>query len=334
MADTIFGTTAAGDTVHRLMLGTGDLSVALLTHGAVMQDVRLAGVGHSLTIGSPDLAAYESKMASCGAVMGPVVNRVTGGTFTLDGTTYELDRNFRDTHTIHGGSAAFHRRVWDIADQGPDHAELRLDLPDGDGGFPGNRTVTARFELMPPTTIRMTLTATTDAPTPLNLANHSYWRLDDAPTVAGHVLQVAADRYTPRNNDEELLPTGEIADVTGTRFDFRQGRTLVDGADGLYDNNLCLSDARGPLRPVAWLTGQSGLRMEMATTEPGLQVFDGHILGLPFMGNDGAEYVPYAGVALEAQFWPDAMTHPAFPDIVLRPGETWEQVTEWRFLKP
>ncbi|MDF0603106.1 galactose mutarotase [Psychromarinibacter sp. C21-152] len=333
MADTVFGTTAAGETVHRLMLGSGELSVALLTHGAVMQDVRLAGVPHSLTVGSPEMAAYEDKMASCGALMGPVVNRITDATVEIDGQTYELEKNFLGKHTIHGGAAAFHHRVWEIVDQGPDHAELRLTLADGEGGLPGNRAFTALFEIRPPSTIRMTLRTETDAPTPVNLANHSYWRLDDAPTVKGHVLQVAADRYTPRNDDTELLPTGEIADVTGTRFDFRQGRELVDGAEGLIDNNLCLGDRRVPLRPVAWLTGQSGLRMEMATTEPGLQVFDGHILGLPFMGNDGAEYVPYAAVALEAQFWPDAPTHPNFPDITLRPGEDWEQITEWRFLK-
>lgn len=332
MAVETFGTTEGGETVHRLLLGNGPLSVAVLTYGANLQDVRLDGIAHSLTVGSPELAAYEGRMASCGGLMGPVVNRIAGASAEIDGTTFTFTKNFNDRHTIHGGDAAFHRRVWEIVDEGPSHAVLRMTAPDGESGFPGNRTVTARYDVVDDATLRLTLTAETDAPTLLNLANHSYWRMDDAPTVEGQVLTVAADHVLPR--DDEMIVTGEILPVDGTRFDYRQGRALEAGAEGLIDNNFCVSQQREPLRPVASLQGKSGVRMEMSSTEPGLQVFDGHILDLPqYAGNDGPSPVAYCGVALEAQFWPGATAHPAFPDITLRPGDDWQQVTEWRFTR-
>ncbi len=330
MAQAVFGDTAAGEAVHRLMIGAGDLSVALLTHGATLNDVRLAGVAHSLTVGSPELAAYEGPMASCGAVMGPVANRIGGAAAMIDGVRHVFSGAHPDGYILHSGDAGFHRRVWRIADHAAAAATLTIDAPDGEGGFPGNRRVTARFEAFAPATLRLTLTAATDAPTILNLANHSYWRLDDAPTTEGHVLRIAADSYLPLS--EALIPTGEIRPVAGTRLDFREGRIWAAGAEGQVDNNFCLSRTRTDLRPVAWLTGRSGVRMEMATTEPGLQVYDGHSLDLPqFPGNDGAPPVPYCGIALEAQGWPDAPNHPDFPSILLRPGEDWVQVTEWRF---
>lgn len=328
---TVFGTTETGETVHRAVLSAGDLAVALLEHGAVVQDVRLAGVAHSLTLGSPDLAAYEGRMASCGAIMGPVANRISGARARIGDATHAFHS---DTPTLlHGGTAATHRRVWRFTDIAADRAALTLSLPDGEGGFPGNRTIRAEFRLLPPATLRLTLTATTDAPTLINLANHSYWRLADTATVAGHVLRIAADRYLPAT--EAVLPTGEVAPVQDTRFDYREGRALQSGAEGLIDTNFCLSDARTDLRPVAWLTGPTGLTLELATTEPGLQVFDGHSLDLPqYRTCDGGTPAPYCAVALEAQFWPDAPTHPHFPSILLRPGAPWEQVTEWRFSRP
>ncbi len=324
-----FGTTRTGRTAHRITLAGGRLTVHLLTLGAALQDLRLAGHPHSLTVGSRDLAAYEGPMQHCGTIMGPVANRIAGARATVDGRLLQFDRNFLGRHTLHGGSAATHRKLWTLADHGPAHATLTLTLPDGEGGFPGSRRLGARFALDGPT-LRLTLDAETDAPTPMNLANHSYWNLGPQPTTAGHRLTVHAGRYLP--SDAALIPTGEIADVTGTRFDYRSGRPVEAGAEGLVDTNFCLADARGPLRRAATLTGPGGLAMDMATTEPGLQVFDGHILGQPdCRTTDGAAPVPYAGLALEAQFWPDAPNHPDFPAITLRPGQPWRQVTTWTF---
>lgn len=271
-------------------------------------------------------------MASCGAIMGPVANRIAGAAAEIAGRVCRFETPDGGDILLHGGTAATHQRVWDLVEATDRRAAFRVTLPDGEAGFPGNRVLTAAFEVSAPATLRLTLTAETDAPTIINLANHSYWRLDGTPTVSGHVLKIDADRYTPA--DSRVLPTGHIAPVAGTRFDFRHGRRLEAGAEGLIDTNFCLSEARRALRPVAWLTGRSGLTMELATTEPGLQVFDGHSLDLPqSTTNDGPPPVPYCAVALEAQFWPDAPNHAAFPSIQLGPGAAWQQVTEWRFAR-
>lgn len=319
----VFGTTQSGETVHALELGTGALHARVLTYGACLNDLRLAGVDHPLTIGFDHLAPYEGALYHAGTIMGPVANRIAGAEATIDGVRHRFDRNFQGAHTLHGGSAAFHAQVWTVLDHGPDHVHLGLNVPDGAGGFPGNRQITARFEAQD-AALTLTLTAQSDAPTLMNLANHSYWNLGPHPTTRGHRLMVQADQYLP-SDATTVMPTGEIVDVTGTRFDFRQGRVVTDGDEGLWDTCLCLSDGRGPLRDVARLEGPTGLAMSLATTEPGLQVFDGHILG------KGPGLAPYAALALEAQFWPNAPHHPAFPDITLRPGDPWQQVTRWSF---
>ncbi len=329
---THFGTTANGQNVHRITISSGDLSAAILTHGCALQDVRLSGIAHSLTVGSPDLRAYEAEMGTCGSIVGPVGNRIGGAQAEIDGKTHHFDAHYNGKHTLHGGRAATHAQIWQIADTGPDHAALRLDLPDGEGGFPGTRQITARWDIKDQN-LRLTLDATTDAPTLMNLANHSYWRLADSPTYKGHTLQVHADHYLP-STIEDVLPTGNIAPVENTRYDYRQPRPLQAGAEGLLDTNFCLSPTREPLRDAATLTAPSGLSLTLATTEPGLQVFDGHILDLPaYPSNDGPPHQAYAGLALEAQFWPDAPNNPDFPSIILRPGAPWQQITEWRFTR-
>lgn len=329
----IFGHTASGETIHRVVIADGPLSASILTLGVTLQDVRLQGTAHSLTVGSPDPAAYLGAMDTCGSIVGPVANRIGGARAVIDGQSHRFDANYNGKHTLHGGAGATHKRLWALADHGPAHAGFTLHLADGDSGFPGNRTLAARYRVTGHT-LELTLSATTDAPTPMNLANHSYWRLDDTPTFAGQSLQIAADHYLPATA-QDVLPTGEIATVAQTRFDFRQPRVLAPGAGGLIDTNFCLSRTRRPLRPVAWLAGRNGLALEMSTTEPGLQVFDGHILNLPeYTGNDGPAHVAYSGVALEAQFWPDATNNPSFPPIILHPGQPWAQTTAWKFLRP
>jgi len=324
---TDFGQTEKGETIHRLVLSNDILSAAILTLGCTLQDLRHTDIAHSLTVGSPDLSAYRTALRYCGAIVGPVANRIGGATAMIGGARYKFDANENNQHTLHGGREGTHALIWRIKDHGPDSATLSLDLPDGHGGFPGNRTLTARYALSD-ATLSLTLAATTDAPTLMNLANHSYWRLDDAATTQGQTLHIAADHTLPTDGD--LLPTGTVALVASTRFDYRKGAILRTGKEGLIDTNFCLSPTRTALRDVASLTGRSGVSLTLATTEPGLQVYDGHSLTLPdITGNDGTPYTAYAGLALEAQFWPDAPNNPTFPDITLRPGQDWQQTTTW-----
>jgi aldose 1-epimerase len=309
----VFGTTKRGKTVHAIPLRAGDLSLTLLTYGARLQDLRLAGVEHGLTIGTDKVADYEGPMVYHGAIVGPVANRISTARVRLDGMMYELERNDGAAY-LHSGSEGAHAQVWDVVEVTEASATLALDMPDGFAGLPGKRRVTAVFTLTAPATLTLTITGTTDAATLMNFANHSYWNLDGSATWRGHRLRVAADHYMPI--DDAFCPTGDVADVSGTDMDFRAGPVLDAQAPPL-DHNFCLSDRVEPLRDVLSLTGQGGVSMVMATDMPGMQVFDGR----PSFG----------ALAIEAQYWPDAPNNAHFPQIRLAAGETYRQVTSWRF---
>lgn len=318
-----FGITAAGEEVEKITLCAGDLTVSLLTWGAVLHSVRLAGVAHDLTLGSDRLADYEGSMRHHGSLIGPVANRITGAAAQVAGRPCRFEANQAGRITLHSGAAGTHLHLWAREEASSTHATLTITLPDGAGGFPGTRHLRARFDVLPPATLRLTVEATTDAPTLMNVANHSYWNLDGTADWTGHRLQVLAEDYLPTTPD--FTPTGDILPVTGTAMDYRRPRTLTVGQDVL-DHNFCLAPARRALTPALVLEGASGLRLDFATTEPGVQVYDGRDARRPGHG-------AHEGVAIEAQFWPDAPHHPAFPDITLMPGQAWRQITEWRFAK-
>lgn len=320
---TPFGTTAAGQTVEKITLASGDLTVSLLTWGAVLQSVRLAGVAHDLSPGSERLADYEGAMRHHGSVIAPVVNRLTGASAVIDGQERRFERNLNGRHTLHSGTAGTHLKVWSLEEAGADHATLALDLPDGEGGFPGNRRLTARFSLHAPATLRLELETVTDAPTIFNATNHSYWTLDGGPGWGGHSLQVLADAYLPTTG--EFIPTGEIVPVAGTPFDFRSPKVITPRNPPL-DNCFCLSRGQEPLRPVLVLRGQSGLSLTVATTEPGAQVYDGREAIRPGQSH-------YEAIAIETQGWPDAPNKPGFPQITLLPDAPLRQITEWRLAR-
>ncbi|SMY06714.1 aldose epimerase family protein [Flavimaricola marinus] len=311
---TPFGTTRDGETVHRIVLSGGGLTVGLLTLGAIVQSVRLEGVEHDLTIGSTDLADYETSMGYHGAIVGPVANRLRQAQAPIGGVMHHFDANQDGTHALHGGKDGTHAKLWTVADHGPVHATLTLDLAAGDGGYPGNRHIRATFRLLPDATLQLEITGTTDAPTLMNLANHSYWTLDGGPTWAGHDIRVAADHYLPI--DDAVLPTGEIALVEGTPFDLRRTVSISPGNPAV-DHNFCLSVSKQSLRDVLWLNGSSGVSMTVATTEPGVQVFDGR--------------PGYRALAIEAQGWPDAPNVAAFPSVEVTPDVPYSQTTQWRF---
>ncbi len=317
---TEFGVTAAGDAVHAITLASETLTVRILTLGAILQDVRLTGVDRSLTLGAERVADYEGGMLYHGALVAPVANRIGMSTAPIAGERHQFAAGPAQKHILHSGAAGTHLKLWQIEDATGAQVRLICDLPDGEGGFPGNRRVRVSYSVAN-TSLRMEVTCETDRPTLFNAANHSYWNLDGTDNWQGHTLRIAADHYLPAT--DEILPTGEIASVAGTEFDFRAGRVAGPGAPAL-DHCFCLSQDRVALRPVLTLTGTSGVSLTMATTEPGVQIYDGHGARRP--GRHAGE-----GVAIEAQGWPDAPNHPQFPSILLRPGETYRQITEWHF---
>lgn len=321
-----FGQTAAGAPVAAVTIAAGGLSACILTLGSVLQDVRLQGRARGLTLGFDSVAGYETAKGYHGAIVGPLANRLAGASADIAGRRYEFAANEPSGALLHSGAPGVHRRLWQVADHGPAHLRLVLDLADGEDGFPGNRRLTAEWRVAEGPVLALRLQAVSDADTLMNLANHSYWNLDGAADTAGHRLRIAADRVT--EVDAALLPTGRLLPVAGTALDFRAGQRLGPGAPPL-DHNFCLSDGAEPLREVAWLQAdgpEGGLRLALATDAPGLQVYD-HRHTEP--GGPG----PHAGIALEPQAWPDAPHHPGFPPVLLRAGAVWEQVVEWRFAR-
>lgn len=314
-----FATDAQGRAVHRLSLSGAGLSVDLLTRGSILHAVRLDGLDRNLTIGSDDLEAYDGAMRYFGAIVAPVANRIAGARATIDGAEYRFTANHHRA-LLHSGRHGTQFKIWDVVEEAVDAATLTVDLPDGVDGFPGNRRITARWSLHAPATLRLELKATSDEPTLMNPVNHSYWNLAGTPTIEGQILRVAAGHWLP--TDDEGLPIGEIAPTPGSSHDFRAPRAITPGAPPL-DHNFCLSHEDTELREVVEMIG-GGVTMRVATTAPGLQVYDGR-------DADRAGLAPYAGLAIEAQRWPDAPHHPAFPSFRITPNAGFHQVTEWRF---
>ncbi|MBZ4021894.1 hypothetical protein CKO11_05400 [Rhodobacter sp. TJ_12] len=314
-----FGTTTTGQTVEAVTLRAGELTARLITFGARLQDLRLAGTPWPLILGSDSLAAYESgALPWGGAVVGPVANRLGGAAVTIAGAPWKALPN-EGAHLLHSGAAGISEQNWQIEAASDTEVTFRLDLAHGAAALPGNRVLRARYALVPPATLALTLSAETDAETLMNLAHHPYWTLDGRADIAGHRLSVAATRMLP--TDAQNLPLPPV-DVTGTGYDLRAPRPLADLPP--LDHNYCPGGTG--LRPVAQLTGASGVTLALESDAPGLQVYDGrHLNTAPALGLTGAPYGPHAGLALEPQMWPDAPHHPDFPPITLRPGQIWQQ---------
>lgn len=334
MTDEIFGF-FGGREVRRFKLAAGGLSANILNWGAVVQDLRLQDHDAPLVLGFDNLEAYVADSAYIGATVGRYANRIRDGRFSLDGRQYRVDREHPERHGLHGGSGGFSRRLWRVADHGADFVTLALRDEDGTMGFPGMLDLTCTYSLREPATLSLELTARTDAPTLCNPAHHSYFNLDDGGSgdILDHRLMIAAEAYLPV--DEALIPIGVVQPVEDTQFDFRRARVLRTSAGVQqipYDHNFCLAAGRGQLRRAAGVrAGSSGVEMEVWTTEPGLQLYAGQHLAPASSGLAGRHYGAFSGLCLEPQVWPDSPNRPDFPQAVLRPGETYRQITEYRF---
>jgi aldose 1-epimerase len=339
--------------VERWTLSNGDVTMRVLTWGGVIQTLEVpdaSGNVDNVVLGFADLAGYVSdEDPYLGSLIGRYGNRIAGGSFTLDGTTYQLPLN-NGPNTLHGGPTGFDDQVWaatDVSDG--DVAALQLDLvsPAGDQGFPGTLTTTVTYTLDAESRLTVHYEATTDAPTVVNLTQHTYWNLagEGSGTIYDHLLQIDADGFTPV--DETLIPTGEIAAVEGTPFDFREptpiGARIRENDQQLlygqgYDHNWALareddgaregSDTEDALEQAAVLHDpHTGRTLTILTTEPGLQFYSGNFLDGTLVGTGGTIYRQGDGLALETQHFPDSPNQPGFPSTVLRPGEVYDSTT-------
>jgi aldose 1-epimerase len=335
MSRQVFGVMPTGETAEKVVLTGGGLTASILTFGAVLQDLRLEGHDAPLVLGFDDLASYLDHSPYFGATPGRCANRIGDGRFTLDGTTYQLERNERGVTHLHGGSDGMGRRNWTITDL--DASSVTMEIVDADGraGYPGSTRTKAVFALKPNGVFSVVYETVTDAPTIANVCHHAYFNLDGRPDILGHDLMIAADHYTPV--DDRLIPTGEIRKVDNTAFDFREMRPIrldVDGTQFGYDHNFCLSGNRTEKRSVALARSvNSGVQLEVLTTEPGVQFYAGVYVNVQVPGLERRSYGPYAGFCLETQIWPDAINHSGFPSAVLRPGEVLRQETDYVFSK-
>lgn len=336
MADgEIFGATDDGVPVKRLSIAGGGMSANILTWGAVVQDLRLAGHDAPLVLGFEDFADYPAHSPYFGSIAGRYANRIRDGRFIIAGERFQIDAEHPEKHGLHGGTNGFGRRIWRVVASGADFVTLGLLDPDGAMGFPGDLDATCTYRLKIPGALSIELTATCNEPTLCNLAHHSYFNLDDGGSgdIFDHRLMLNAAAYLPVG--PETLPTGIVEPVDGSAFDFRLARPIrFPGGDRPfdYDHNFCLAAARGALKQAAWAQGaSSGVEMEVWTTEPGLQFYAGEHAGVEPRGLGGRRYQPYAGFCLEPQTWPDSPNRPYFPQATLWPGEIYRQTTEYRF---
>ncbi|MBS9477542.1 galactose mutarotase [Ancylobacter sp. VKM B-3255] len=323
-----------GEPIEEITLVAADGTRArVLSWGATLRDLEIPladGRLRRVVLGYEDPQSYIANPSYLGATCGRVANRIRDGRFSHDGRDYDVGRNEAGRTHLHGGARGFSHRNWTVTGTTADSVTLTRHSPDGEEGYPGTVEARCTYRLEAPATLIVEMSATSDAPTPINLAHHSYFTLDPAGTVRELELEVAARRYTPV--DENLIPTGELAAVAGTPFDFTRPARL-DARGTLYDINYVLDGTAGgePRFAARASCRRTGLALDILTDAPGLQLYDGQHLK-PTRGGLGANrHGPHAGICFEAQNFPDAVNQPGFPSPWIHQGDTYRQVTRYRF---
>jgi len=344
LRDRPFGTAPCGGPVRAFtLLGANGMEAEILTYGGIVRRLLVpdhTGSPADVVLGFDNLEAYLAGHPYFGAIAGRVAGRITGGRFTIDGRTYELDPNDPPNH-LHGGPTGFDKRVWSpepttLADGSP---ALRLTYrsPHLDQGYPGEVEVSVTYAVTAANALRFEWEARSDAPTPISLTHHSYFNLDGegSGTATHHTLEIAASSYVP--TDAAMTLAGRAKSVAGRPNDFRLPRPLADALPGLFaqHGDLYLLNPRteAPPRFAARLTAaRSGRVLEVSTTEQCLQLYTGVALDGSLSGKSGTPYGRHAGICLECEGYPDAANTPALGEPLLRPGESRRHTTLYTFL--
>jgi len=340
----VFGKLEDGTVIEVFTLrNSRGASARVMTYGATLTNLFVPdrkGVAGDVVLGFDDLKGYLGDHPHFGGIIGRFANRIAKGKFSIDGTEYSLATN-NGPNTLHGGTVSFDRRVWkgeEVTDTKGAAVRLSYVSPDGEEHFPGTLTVTVVYTLTEKNELKLEYTAKTDKPTAVNLTNHTYFNLRGEGDVLGYTLTLNASRYTPA--DSTLIPTGELAPVKGTAYDFTKPTTIgsriaelekIKEAGG-YDINYAVDGEIGQPRLAAKVVDAiSGREMEVWTTQPGVQLYTANWLNGTIKGKGGVAYKRFGAVCLETQNYPDAVNHANFPNAILRPGETFHSETIYKF---
>jgi len=341
-----FGTTRDHIPVEIYTLTNANgVELRAMTYGGIITSLKVPDrSGHfgDIVLGFDTIDSYVKDPQYFGALIGRYGNRIAKGQFTLGGTTFKLAANNGPNH-LHGGVKGFDKVLWNAMQaEGAEGVSVTFTRtsPEGEEGYPGNLHVSVRYMLTDQNELAIDYRATTDKATPVNLTQHSYFNLAaDSGDVLGHELRLNASRYTPV--DETLIPTGELAGVEGTPFDFQKATAIgarldpdnvqVKYGQG-YDHNWILDRTGAGLQRAALVVEpKSGRTMDIATTEPGIQFYSGNFLDGTITGKGGQVYKPRAGFCLETQHYPDSPNHPEFPSAILQPGQIYASKTVFTF---
>ncbi len=345
-----YGKTANGETVEEYTLqNASGMQVKVISYGGILTSVDVPdrrGRLSNVVLGFESLDKYVAGHPYFGAITGRYANRIASGRFSLDGQEYTLALN-DGANSLHGGDIGFDKRIWSVRELAKGlnpSLELSYTSTDGEEGYPGRLVTKVTYTLDEENELRIDYAAVTDAPTVINLTNHSYFNLlgEGEGTIYDHILVLNADRYTPVN--QNLIPTGELAAVADTPFDFRNAKAIGAGvraahpqvvlAQG-YDLNFALNReglGAGELGFAAKVyEPRYGRSMEVWTTEPGIQFYSGNFLDSTLVGASSRMYRQGDGLALETQHFPNSPNQPEFPSTVLRPGNRYESATVYRF---
>lgn len=341
-----FDKTHQGKKVELFILKNGPIQAAITNYGARMVGLLVPdkdGRDIDVLTGYNNIDDYLKTESYFGCVVGRYGNRIAKGKFTLNGKTYTLATNNGANH-LHGGPEGFCKKVWDAKQIDSSSVEFSYLSKDMEEGYPGNLQVKVTYRLTADRGVEIEYSATTDKPTVLNLTNHNYWNLDGErdTSINDHLLQIFASKYTPV--DSTLIPTGELASVEGTPFDFRKPTAIGDRVDADheqikygkgYDHNFVVIPkkvAAGDLPMIATvLSTNTGIKMEVLTAEPGIQFYSGNFLTGAQVGKSGQAYVFRSSLCLETQHFPDSPNQPKFPTTTLNPGQTYSTRTVYRF---
>ncbi|MFD3930235.1 aldose epimerase family protein [Streptomyces sp. NPDC058614] len=343
----LFGKLADGTKIYSWSLANGGTRLKVLSYGGIVQSLEIPdrhGKYKNVSLGFDNIEDYVAKTPYFGALIGRYGNRIAKGQFNLDGKSYQLSVN-DGVNSLHGGTKGFDKHVWDIEPftKGTDVGlYLYYTSVDGEMGYPGTLRTKVTYTLTKHGDWRLDYEATTDKATVVNLTSHVYWNLagEGSGSIYDHELKIAAARYTPV--DSGLIPTGELAKVAGTPFDFRRTKTVgedirIANQQLLYgkgiDHNWALDKGitAKPEHVATLRDPSSGRTLKIATTEPGLQFYSGNFLDGTLVGPGGHIYRQGDALCLETQHFPDSPNQASFPSTVLRPGQTYRTTTVHSF---